>query len=162
MKKLVIMAALATLVSGVFADTVNIAGTDVNYGKPSVGTRYSYNWNSDQQYLGLTVGTKFDKFGVEGSFDRSTTGATNLNQWGLIGSYDVVTYEKVTLAVKGGAAYQVPSTTNNGWVGIVGLGVSYPIDKGVNLVADYSYQSGSSAVAAFNGNVISAGVKFSF
>jgi len=162
MKKLLIIAALATMVSGVFADDLKVGDTTINYGKPTIGARYNYNWDSNQNVLGLTLGTKWDKIGVEGSFDRSTTGDTNVNQWGLIGSYDVYKFQGATIALKGGAAYVMPAGGDNGWFGIVGAGVSYPVAPNLAVVGDYSYQNGSSAVAAYNGNVVSVGVKYSF
>jgi len=163
MKKLVMVAALVALVSGAaMAGEADVAGYKVDYGTPVVGFRAGHNFQSVQNPVGITAGTKFGKIGTELSFDRATAGPVNVNQWGLIGSYDVYTYKNVTLAAKGGAAYVDPAVGNTGWFGIVGLGLSYPVTKNVSLVTDYSYQNGSVAVDNYNGSVWSAGMKYSF
>lgn len=162
MKKLVIVAALAALVGVAYAGDVAVGTYNLNYGQPSVGLRAGHNFQSVQNPVGVTLGTKYDKIGVEASFDRATAGPVNVNQYGLVGSYDVYTFKGATIAVKGGAAYVDPAHNSNGWLGIVGFGVSYPVAKNVNLVADYSYQNGSSAVSAYNGNVVTVGAKYSF
>lgn len=164
MKKLLITAALAAAaVSSAFAGDVKVGDVTVDYGRPSVGARYSYSWESaNWNMLGVTAGSKWDKIGVEGSFDRSTTGPSNVNKWGIVGSYDVYKLHGATIAAKVGAAYVTPSVSNAGWLGVVGFGVSYPLSANTSLTGDYSYQNGSSVVSDYNGNVVSFGIKYSF
>ena len=49
-----------------------------------------------------------------------------------------------------------------GGAGFVGAGVAYPVVKNVNLVADYAYQKGNNITKSYNGNIVTAGVKYSF
>ena len=117
--------------------------------------------NSDRTGYGLTGGQKYDKFGVTAGFDRYTT-STDLNKYTLVTSYDVTQVGAVTIAVKGGVAYLDQKNTTDGYAGLVGAGVSYPLSKQVALTGDYRYQAGQSRVSSLNGNTISAGLKYSF
>lgn len=147
MKKLVIMSVLA--VAAVSASAVDF------------GVRGTHTVDAVADSMGVTVGQKFGAIGVEGSFDRATRGSTNTNRFGLVGSYDMVKVVGVTIAPKVGVAFVDPNGVN-GYAVTVGVGASYPLLKNVSLVADYSYQRGQDRVRAFNGNQVSAGVKYSF
>ena len=148
MKKLVIMAALA--VAAVSASALDF------------GVRGTHNPASVADSVGVTVGQKLGAFGVEGAFDRSTRGTVNVNKFSLVGSYNLVKVAGITIAPKLGVSYIDPSVGAEGYAASVGVGASYPLSKKVSLVADYSYQRGQSRVSAFNGNQVSAGVKFAF
>ncbi len=147
MKKLAIMAALA--VAAISASAVE------------VGVRGTHNVDAAADSVGVTVGQKFGAIGVEGAFDRSTRGSANVNKFSLVGSYDVAKVAGITLAPKVGVSFIDPVGVN-GYAASVGVGASYPLLKNVSLVADYSYQRGQERVRAFNGNQVSAGVKYSF
>lgn len=148
MKKLAIIAILAASVSAAMA--------------ADVGLRVGRNTGSDTSMVGVTVGMPVGRFGAEAAFDRSTVGAINVNRYSLVGSYPVATVMGATVAAKAGAAVIDPSVGSNGLVGVVGVGVSYPLTKNVNLVADYAYQRGASSVRAYSGNMFTAGAKYSF
>lgn len=124
-----------------------------------------------QQALGVSVGDKLgavdpslSKVGVQGTFDRSTSNTYNLNRYTATASYDVYTFSDVTFNVRAGVAYLQPQAlkASNGGAGLVGAGVAYPVAKNVNLVADYSYQKGNNITKNYNGNIVTAGVKYSF
>lgn len=147
MKKLAIIAALMA-VTGVASAT-------------DLGVRGGRNFGSDTNNFGVTLGQQFGKFGAELAFDRGTSPVSG-NRYSLIGSYDVVKYRNVTFTVKAGAAIVEPSYTESSYAGIVGVGISYPVYKNVSLVADYSYQHGQNRVSQFDGNALTAGIKYSF
>jgi opacity protein-like surface antigen len=129
-----------------------------------LGVNGSYDYGSPTQRpgAGITIGQKYDKFGITAGFDRYTKG-TDQNKWTLVGSYDVYTAGAATFAVKAGAAYIDNSgNTSDGYAGLVGTGVSYAVAKNVALTADYRYQFGQSRIDQFNGSTISTGVKYSF
>jgi outer membrane autotransporter protein len=148
MKKLAIMAVLAT--SAMAASAMD------------VGVRGVHTGDATADMVGVTVGKKFGAIGVEGAFDRSTRGDASVNRWSLLGSYDVAKVYGVAVAAKAGVAHVDPSAGSNGGALLVGVGASYPVTKKVSLVADYAYQRGQDRVSAFNGNNVSAGVKVSF
>lgn len=147
MKKLVVMAVLATA-------AIAASATDI-------GVRYTSNANTLADSTGITLGQKFGKTGVELAFDRYSTG-DKVDRYSLLGTYDVAQVAGATLTVKAGGAYVQPMIGQDGYAAVVGAGVSYPLTKRVNVVADYTYQRGQDRVAGFDGNAVSVGLKFSF
>jgi len=147
-----------------FAIATLMALAAVTASAVELGVNGSYDYGSPTQRpgAGITIGQKYDKFGITAGFDRYTKG-TDQNKWTLVGSYDVYTVGAATFAVKAGAAY-IDNTGNtpDGYAGLVGTGVSYAVAKNVALTADYRYQFGQSRINQFDGNTISTGVKFSF
>lgn len=129
-----------------------------------VGVNGSYDFGSptERPGAGITVGQKFGKFGVTAGFDRYTK-TTDQDKYSLVGSYDVATIAKTTIAVKAGAAY-ISNTGNvaDGYAALVGVGASYPITKAVSLTADYRYQAGQSRINQFDGSTVALGAKYSF
>jgi opacity protein-like surface antigen len=150
MKKIAIATLLA--LAAVSASAVEIG----------VNGSYDFGGANDRPGAGITVGQKFDKFGVTAGFDRYTKG-TDQNKWSLVGSYDVATIGKTTVAVKAGAMY-IDNTGRvaDGYAALVGAGVSYPLSKTVALTADYRYQAGQSRVNTFDGSTVLFGAKYSF
>jgi opacity protein-like surface antigen len=122
------------------------------------------NMGSEQNLVGLSVGEKFGKFGVQGTFDRSTTQKIDVNRYTVSGSYDVIKLGPVQTNVRAGFAYLDPQSgkASNGGAGFVGAGIAYPVTKQVNLVADYAYQKGNNITKAYDGNIVTAGLKYSF
>lgn len=122
------------------------------------------NMGSDNNLVGVSVGEKFGKFGVQGTFDRSTTQAVDVNRYTVSGSYDVVKLGPVQTNVRVGFAYLDPQSprTSNGGAGFIGAGIEYPVTKQVKVVADYAYQKGNNITQGYDGNILTAGLKYSF
>jgi opacity protein-like surface antigen len=150
MKKLAIASVLALAAMSASAVEVGVNGT------------YSWGGPVDRPGAGITVGEKFGKMGVTAGFNRATKDVDQ-DKWSLVGSYDVATIAKTTVAVKAGAAY-LANTGNvaDGYAALVGAGVSYPLTKTVALTADYRYQAGQSRVNQFDGSTVAFGAKYSF
>ena len=122
-----------------------------------------YSQNPDKNGFGVTVGEHFGKTSVTGGFERYTQNSNDTNRYSLVAGYDVAKFGDVTITPKVGVAYLNPTTTENGWQATAGVGASYALTKSVALTADYRYQTSlQSRVDNFNGNVVSAGLKFSF
>jgi outer membrane autotransporter protein len=117
---------------------------------------------ADRDAYGVTVGQSFGKFGVTGGFDRATKGANNQDRYTVIGSYDVTKLGSATVAVKGGAAYLDNQTTKDGYAFVAGVGISVPVASKVSLGLDYTRQEGQKRVDAFNGDRLTASVKYAF
>jgi opacity protein-like surface antigen len=122
------------------------------------------NMGSEQNLVGLSVGEKFSKFGVQGTFDRSTTQKVDVNRYTVSGSYDVVKLGPVQTNVRVGFAYLDPqsSRATNGGAGFVGAGIEYPVTKKIKAVADYAYQKGNNITQGYDGNIVTAGIKYTF
>jgi outer membrane autotransporter protein len=120
--------------------------------------------NQDLNLVGVSAGQKFDKFGIQTTFDRSTTQVTTVNRYTASGSYDVFKFGNVQTNVRVGVAYLDPQSAKagNGGAGFVGTGVAYPVTSKVNLVADYAYQKGNNITKNYNGSIVTAGLKYSF
>jgi outer membrane autotransporter protein len=154
MKKII---AIWAVVAGMLLAVGNAMAADFGvYGGRNMG--------SEQNLVGLSVGEKFGKFGVQGTFDRSTTQRVDVNRYTISGSYDVVKLGPVQTNVRVGFAYLDPQsgTASNGGAGFVGAGIAYPVNKKVSLVADYAYQKGNNITKAYDGNILTAGLKYSF
>jgi opacity protein-like surface antigen len=150
MKKLAIASVLALAAFSASAVEVGVNGS------------YDFGGANDRPGAGITLGQKYDKFGITAGFDRYTKG-TDQNKWSLVGSYDVATVAGATVAVKAGAMY-IDNTgrVTDGYAALVGAGVSYPLSKTVALTADYRYQAGQSRVNTFDGSTVLFGGKYSF
>jgi opacity protein-like surface antigen len=117
-----------------------------------------------ENLVGFSAGQKFDKIGVQATADRSTTQKVDVNRYTASVSYDVIKLGPVQTNVRAGVAYIDPQSpkTSNGGAGFAGAGVAYPVTSKINLVADYAYQKGNNITKAYNGNIVTAGVKYSF
>jgi hypothetical protein len=145
-----------------FATAMALVATTAGALELGVNGSYDYGSPANRPGAGITIGQKYDKFGVTAGFDRYQKG-TDQNKWSLVGSYDVYSVGAATFAVTAGAAYlDNYGNSSDGYAGLVGTGVSYSIAKNVALTADYRYQFGQSRVNSFDGSTVSTGVKFSF
>lgn len=150
MKKFAIMAALVLAVGSASALDLGVRGTRSHA--------------ADNNSVGLTVGQKLgEKFGVEGSFDRSTDGAANFNRYGVAATYDLTKIGAITVTPKVGlAVYDASGARTYGTAAFAGVGASYPLTKKVSLTADYAYQRGQERIRTLNGHYVSFGAKYSF
>jgi predicted porin len=148
MKKLVVMAALAVAAISASAVEVGVRGTFVEGAKNDM--------------YGVTVGQSFGKIGATASFDRSTQGVGSVNQYGVTGSYDLLTVGELVIAPTVGVAFVDPSAGSSGSAMLVGVGASYPFTAKVSLTANYVYQKGINRVSGFDGNKFMLGAKYSF
>jgi hypothetical protein len=149
MKKIAIASLLA--VAAISASAVEVG---VTAARDYAGT--------DRDAYGVTVGQSFGKFGVTGGFDRATKGANNQDRYTVVGSYDATKLGSATVAVKAGAAYLNNQTGSDGYAFVAGVGVSVPVANRVSLGLDYTRQEGQKSVAKFDGDRLTATVKYAF
>ena len=115
---------------------------------------------------GVTVGEKFGKFNATAGFARGWQETTTSDRWTLVGGYDIAKVAGVTITPKVGYAYLDNSSSKNNSnvpsasVALVGVGASLPVTKQIAVTADYAYQISKTSANA--GNVMTAGVKYSF
>ena len=127
-----------------------------------VGVKDNHDYGrTDRSSYGVSIGQKFGQYGVTASFDDYTK---NMHQkkYSVVGSYDVTKLGQATVAAKGGVAYLDNKVGFDGYAGLVGVGVSYPVMKQVSATADLVHQYGQGRVESFNGNKLSVGLKYSF
>ena len=150
MKKLTILASLLLAMVVSFA----ASATDL-------GVQYVHNGTSTNNSYGIVLNQNIgDGFGVEGSFDRSTTSSQNFNRWSVLGTKDLFNVSKFTVHVKAGGVLITTPTVARSYAVVAGGGVSYPLSENVKLSVDYSYESGQQSASAFDGNMVAASLKF--
>ena len=148
MKKLLFVA-LLTASLGASALEIGVTGTRDYSGVDRTG-------------YGLTVGQKAGAVGVTGGFERFTTGTNDQDRYSLVVGYDVAKLGVVTVTPKVGVAYLNNQTTADGYAMTVGVGASVPVTKQVSVGLDVARQYGQDRVSQFDGNRVTAAVKYSF
>jgi outer membrane autotransporter protein len=129
-----------------------------------IGIYGGRNMGSKQDSAGVSLGQSSGKIGIQATADRSTTNRVDVNRYTASVSYDVIKLGPVQTNVRVGGAFIDTQKVgvSNGGAAFAGAGVSYPVMKNVNLVADYAYQKGNNITKSYNGNIVTAGVKYSF
>lgn len=117
---------------------------------------------TNRDAVGITVGQKVGAIGVTAGFDRATGGNNDQDRYSLVGGVDVAKLGPVAVAVKAGAAYLNNQTGQDGYAALVGVGASMPVAKNVALTLDATRQYGQDRVKSFDGNRVTAGIKYSF
>jgi len=149
MKKIAIATILAAAAMSASALEVGVTGT----------RDYS---GTDRNGYGLTVGESFGKVGVTAGFDRFTSGANDQDRYSVVAGYDVAKFGPVTVTPKVGAAYLNNQTGADGYAMTVGVGASVPVTKQVSVGLDIARQYGQDRVQSFDGNRVTAAVRYKF
>ena len=124
------------------------------------GTR-DYSGNPDRTGYGVTVGQKMGAVGITAGFERFTHGDRQ-DRYSLVAGYDVAKFGPVTVTPKVGVAYLNNTTAVDGYAMTVGVGASVPVTKQVSVGLDYARQYGQDRVSQFDGNRVTAAVKYAF
>jgi len=149
MKKLAIASLLA--LAAISASAVEVG---VTAARDYAGT--------DRDAYGVTLGQSYGKVGVTAGFDRATKGTNNQDRYTVVAGYDVAKVGVFTITPKVGAAYLNNQIGADGYALLVGAGVSAPIASKVSLGLDYTRQYGQDRVNTFDGNRLTASVKYAF
>lgn len=118
--------------------------------------------STDRNAVGLTVGQKVGAVNLTAGFDRAIRGTNDQDRYSLVAGVDVAKLGPVSVAVKGGAAYLNNQTGQDGYAALVGVGATLPVNKKVALTLDATRQYGQDRVSSFDGNRVTAGIKYSF
>lgn len=127
-----------------------------------VGAQFVHNGSTVTNSYGVVVNQPLGGgFGLEGAVDRSTIGSNDFNRWCLLGTKTVAHLGDFAVDVRAGGAMITTQNINRTYALVAGAGVSYPLTKYVSISVDYSYESGQQNASAFDGNMVSVGLKFS-
>jgi opacity protein-like surface antigen len=118
--------------------------------------------DTNRNFGGLTVGQSLGPVTLSAGYHRTSVTANDQNRWSVVGGYDLLKVGPVQLTPTVGAAYLSNKTTSNGLVMTVGVEASMPLYKSLEGVVDYTYQIGQSRVSQFDGNRVSAGLRYKF
>ena len=149
MKKFVLATALVLTATAASAWEIGVTGT----------RDYS---GTDRNFGGITLGHNVGRASATAGFERSTVGTNDQNRYSLVGGYDVAKVGSVTVTPRLGVAYLDNQTSQNGYAVTVGLGASVPVAKKVNIGLAFDRQYGQDRVDQFDGNRLTASVKYRF
>lgn len=150
MKKFAIASILA--IAAISASAVEVGVTAVNQATP----------NPDRYGYGVTVGQGFGAYNVTAGISRFNREANDQTRVTLVGSREVYKAGPVSLTGRVGYAYLNNQTGEDGSALTVGVGASVPVAKNVTAGLSVDRQYGQNRVSQFDGNVVTAAVKYSF
>ena len=150
MKKFAIASILA--IAAISASAVEVGVTAVNQATP----------NPDRYGYGVTVGQGFGAYNVTAGISRFNREANDQTRVTLVGSREVYKAGPVSLTGRVGYAYLNNQTGEDGSALTVGGGASVPVAKNVTAGLSVDRQYGQNRVSQFDGNVVTAAVKYSF
>lgn len=145
----------------VIASTIALAATAASALEVGVTTSREYA-AADRNAVGVTVGQTFGKLSATVGAERTTVGANDQNRFSVVGGYDLVKLGPVAVAAKVGGVYLNNQTGEDGYAAVAGVGASVGLAKNLAATVDVARQVGQDRVSGFDGNRVTAGVKFSF
>jgi hypothetical protein len=143
------------------ATVIALAATAASALEVGVTTARDY-VGDNRNAAGFTIGQKYGTVGVTAGFDRATVGTTDQDRYSLVVGRDVARLGPVTVGVRAGGAYLNNQTGLDGYAAVIGVGASVPVTKQVSLTVDATRQYGQDRVQQFDGNRVTAGVKYRF
>jgi opacity protein-like surface antigen len=150
MKKIALASVLA--MAAITASAVEVGVTAVDQTTPNPN-RYGY---------GVTVGENFGAYNVTAGISRFVREANDQTRVSLVGSREVYKAGPVSLTGRVGLAYLNNQTGEDGTALTIGVGASVPVTKRVTAGLSIDRQYGQDRVSQFDGNVITASVKYGF
>jgi hypothetical protein len=112
--------------------------------------------------VGVNISQHYGAVSATAGVERTTVGNNDQNRWSLVGGYDVAKLGSVTVTPKVGVAYLDNQNGPDGYAMTVGVGASVPVTKTVSVGLDVDRQYGQDRVDQFNGNRVTASVKYKF
>lgn len=143
------------------ATAIALAATAASALEVGVITARDYASNN-RNATGVTVGEKFGAVSMTAGFDRATLGANDQDRYSVVAGVDVAKLGPVTVGVRAGGAYLNNQTSADGYAALVGVGASVAVTKTVSLTVDATRQYGQDRVQGFDGNRVTAGIKYRF
>lgn len=128
-----------------------------------VGLTATRDYSSDNRnFGGITIGQHYGAVSATVGAERSSVGGNDQNRYSLVGGYDVAKFANVTVTPRVGVAYLDNQTGSDGYALTVGIGASLPVTQKVSVGLAVDRQYGQSRVDQFDGNRVTASVKYAF
>jgi hypothetical protein len=143
------------------ATAIALAATAASALEVGVTTARDYAGNN-RNAAGFTVGQKFGAVSMTAGFDRATLGTNDQDRYSVVAGVNVAKLGPVTVGVRAGGAYLNNQTGADGYAAVVGVGASVPVTKQVSLTVDVTRQYGQDRVQSFDGDRVTAGLKYRF
>lgn len=143
------------------ATAIALAATAASALEVGVTTARDYA-GDNRNAAGFTVGQKFGAVTMTAGFDRATLGTNDQDRYSVVAGVDVAKLGPVTVGVRAGGAYLNNQTGADGYAAVVGVGATMPVTKQVSLTVDVTRQYGQDRVQSFDGDRVTAGLKYRF
>jgi len=143
------------------ATAIALAATAASALEVGVTTARDYAGNN-RNATGFTVGEKFGAVTMTAGFDRATLGTNDQDRYSVVAGVNVAKLGPVTVGVRAGGAYLNNQTGADGYAAVVGVGATMPITKQISLTVDATRQYGQDRVQSFDGDRVTAGIKYRF
>jgi opacity protein-like surface antigen len=148
MKKITIASILA--VAAISASAVEVGVTS---SEQTTSNRYGY---------GVTVGENFGAFNVTAGVSRFYRESNDQTRTSLVGSREVAKLGPVAFNGRVGYAFLNNQTGSDGSALTIGAGASVPVTGKIAATLSVDRQYGQDRVKSFDGNIVTAGLKYSF
>ena len=152
MKKILAILALAAIAGTAMAVEVGVTAVDAT-SSDAYHNRNGY---------GVTVGENFGAYNVTAGVSRFYREANDQTRVSLVGSREVAKVGPVALSGRVGLAFLNNQTGADGSALTVGVGAQVPVTAKVAATLSVDRQYGQDRVRTFDGNIVTAGVKYSF
>jgi hypothetical protein len=116
----------------------------------------------NRNYGGVTLGQSFGNFNATVGAERSSVGSNDQNRYSVVGGYDLFKLGPVTVTPRVGVAYLDNQVGQDGYAATVGVGATVPVTKQVSVGLAVDRQYGQDRVNQFDGNRVTAAVKYRF
>lgn len=116
----------------------------------------------DRNHLTLSLGKDVGPVGFTAGYSRTFNSGNGQNRFSVMTGVDLVQLGPVTVTPVAGVAYLHNQTSDDGLAVAAGVSTSMPIRDRVALVVDWTHQWGQTRVNTYNGNRVSAGVRYTF
>jgi opacity protein-like surface antigen len=150
MKKFAIATILATAALAASALEVGVTGVQQTTPNPN---RYG---------TGVTVGENFGAYNLTAGVSRFVREANDQTRVSLVASREVFKVGPVSLTGRVGVAYLNNQTGEDGTALTIGAGASVPVTKQLAATLTVDRQYGQDRINSFDGNIVTAGLKYSF
>lgn len=144
------------------ATIIALAATAASALEVGVTTTSDYSGADKRAGYGVTVGKQTGAMSVTGGAERFTKGTNDQDRYSVVAGYDVAKFGAVTVTPKLGVAYLNNQASSDGYAMTVGVGATMPVTKSVALTVDAARQYGQDRVQTFDGNRVTAGLKYRF
>ena len=144
------------------ASLIALAATAASALEMGVTTTRDYSGAENRNGSGVTIGEQFGMVSLTAGYERFTKGANDQDRYSLVAGYGAAKVGPVTLSPKVGVAYLNNQAGADGYAMTVGVGATLPVTKQVSLGVDVARQYGQDRVQAFDGNRVTAGLRYKF
>lgn len=152
MKKILAILALAAIAGTAMAVEVGVTAVDAT-SSDAYHNRTGY---------GITAGENFGAYNVTAGVSRFYRESNDQTRVTLVGSREVAKLGPVALSGRVGVAYLNNQTGDDGSALTVGVGAQVPVFDKVSATLAVDRQYGQDRVRTSNGNIVTAGLKYSF